>query len=252
MSDSKTRFSDRVGDYVKYRPTYPPATLTELSAHAGLTSNSIIADIGSGTGISAELFLRNGNSVFAIEPNQPMREAAESLLSKYPKFKSLNATAEATGLEDHSVDFIVAAQAFHWFEPVKTKAEFKRILKPQGKVVLMWNDRKLTGTPFAEDYENMLLKYGTDYTKVRHNNVNPEAIQNFLGDYDLISLTNNQVLDWDGLLGRLSSSSYVPKKDSPEFLPLKKRLMEIYEQHQHEGVVVMEYLTQIYVSRRFS
>lgn len=252
MNDSKSRFSDRVGDYVKYRPTYPKNTLSLLTTFAGLNENSVIADIGSGTGISSELFLKNGNQVFAIEPNQAMREAAEKLLSSYPNFKSLGGSAEKTGLEDHSIDIIVAAQAFHWFDPVSTKQEFKRILTPEGKVILIWNERKMTGTPFADDYENLLLEFGTDYKNVRHTNIDEDKLKSFLGEFQYLSLRNEQVLDWDGLLGRLSSSSYVPSKDSIKFQAMKKRLMEVYERNQQEGVVIMEYLTQIYISTRFS
>src|ERR1019366_5901844 len=138
--NSTTRFSSRVENYIKYRPGYPQAIVDLLSARCGLTSASVIADVGSGTGILTELMLRNGNKVFAVEPNRDMREAAERLLSQHPNFISVEGTAEVTRLNDASVDLIVAGQSFHWFDRVKTRQEFLRVLKPGGWVALIWND----------------------------------------------------------------------------------------------------------------
>ena len=142
------RFSDRVGNYIRYRPGYPPAVLAALQKHAGLTTRSVTADIGSGTGLSAGLFLRFGCQVHAVEPNREMREAAERLLAGEPRFHSVSGTAQATTLPDQSADLIIAAQAFHWFNTPETRAEFTRILKPDGHIVLIWNERKLDATPF--------------------------------------------------------------------------------------------------------
>src|SRR3954468_20199343 len=148
----EARFSNRVADYVRYRPSYPPAVLDMLRREAGLEPKAVIADVGSGTGISAGLFLREGCTVFAVEPNNEMRHAAETLLKDHTSFHSVSGTAEATTLTEHSVDFVVAAQAFHWFNPKPTRAEFTRILKPGGWVVLMWNERRLDTNPFLRDY----------------------------------------------------------------------------------------------------
>ena len=109
-SNSTTRFSDRVAYYIKYRPGYPAKVITLLNREIGLSPATVIADIGSGTGISSELFLKNGNRVFGVEPNQPMREAAESRLAGYDAFISINGTAEATTLPDASVDLVTAGQ----------------------------------------------------------------------------------------------------------------------------------------------
>src|SRR5213595_654680 len=132
MSDPTKRFSNRVENYIKYRPGYPDAVIDLLTEECRLTQQSIIADIGSGTGILSELFLKNGNSVFAIEPNAAMRRTAEDLLRKHPKFTSIDAAAEATTLDIASVDFVTAAQAFHWFDRKNARKEFARILKPEG------------------------------------------------------------------------------------------------------------------------
>src|SRR5215813_11661600 len=164
------RFSTRVDNYVRYRPGYPAEIIDLLTASCGLTPQSLIADIGSGTGKSAEIFLANGNVVFGIEPNEGMRTAAETILGKNPNFRSVNATAEATTLPESSVDLITAGQAFHWFDLEKTKPEWVRILKPGGWAVVIWNERRLDTTPFLRDYEALLLKYGTDYQNIRHEN----------------------------------------------------------------------------------
>ncbi|HYN24061.1 MAG TPA: class I SAM-dependent methyltransferase, partial [Pyrinomonadaceae bacterium] len=161
MVDSISRFTTRVENYAKFRPTYPPSIIDLLRADCGLTEASVIADVGSGTGILSELFLKNGNTVYGVEPNAQMRTAAESLLSDYRRFNSIDGTAESTNLKSDSIDFVTAAQAFHWFEPKKTRAEFARILKPGGWVALIWNERRLDSTPLLRAYEQLLLRYGT-------------------------------------------------------------------------------------------
>src|SRR4030095_5976457 len=143
MSDPLTRFSNRSDNYAKFRPGYPAGVIEILRSECGLTKTSVIADVGSGTGILSELFLRNGNSVLGIEPNADMRRVAEALLGSYDEFRSINATAEATTLQSEIVDFITAGQAFHWFDRAAAKREFARILTPEGWVVLIWNERRL-------------------------------------------------------------------------------------------------------------
>ena len=152
---STERFSDRVADYVRYRPSYPPDLLDCLRRNCGLTPHWIIADVGSGTGLLTKIFLENGNRVFAVEPNAAMRAAGEEFLRGFEQLASREGRAEATGLEAHSVDLVAAGQAFHWFDRRRARAEFERILKPSGWVALVWNER-LTSTPFLADYEQLL------------------------------------------------------------------------------------------------
>ena len=161
-SASEQRFSDRVENYVRYRPSYPQEIIPLLQRETGLIPQHVIADVGSGTGISAELFLRAGSVVHAVEPNREMRAAAERLLAHFPNFHSVDGTAQATTLPDHGVDFIVAAQAFHWFNTPETRAEFSRILKPGGHIVLIWNERRLDSTPFLQAFEQLLLRHLAD------------------------------------------------------------------------------------------
>jgi SAM-dependent methyltransferase len=242
------RFSNRVENYVSYRPTYPTAVLDILHSEIGLTPEWSIADVGSGTGISAELFLKNGNEVFAVEPNAPMRAAAERLLASYPKFHSIDGTAEATTLRDHSVDAVVAAQAFHWFDPVKTGVECRRILKADRWAVLLWNARRLDSTPFLRDYEALVKRYGTDYAQVRHENVDESRLDLFFGpgQWRKQSVENFQRLTLDGIRGRLKSSSYVPADGDPAQAAMLSELDDLFDHEQTEGHVVIEYDTEIY------
>jgi SAM-dependent methyltransferase len=249
--DSTRRFSDRVENYVRYRPSYPAAVIDVLARETGLTPQSEIADIGSGTGISSELFLRNGNTVFGVEPNTEMREAAERLLAPYPGFHSVPAHAEATTLRDASVDYVTAGQAFHWFDPLLARTEFARILRHRGWAVLMWNARRLDSTPFLRDYDAMLERYGTDYRQVRHQNLDVERLRAlFDGElghaFQLRKLYNEQRFDFEGLRGRLLSSSYTPTASHPGYLPMLRELKRIFDEHAEGGSVAIEYDTEIY------
>lgn len=242
MSDPVNRFSSRVENYVKHRPSYPAGLVDILKSDCRLTETSIIADIGSGTGILSELFLRNGNAVFGIEPNAAMRQAAERLLKGFEKFVSTDGTAETTTLEAESVNFITAAQAFHWFDREKAKQEFARILKPVGWVVLIWNERRLDSTPFLRDYENLLLRYGTDYEKVRHENVAGEIVQFFApAPFKLTILENFQQFDFESLRGRVLSASYTPESGHLYFEPMLAELHKIFQSHERNGRVTFEY-----------
>lgn len=247
MRDPKLRFSSRVNNYIRYRPGYPAAALDLLRRECGLTSESRIADIGSGTGILSELFLHNGNCVWGVEPNAEMRCAAERLLRQYPGFHSIAGSAEATTLDQHSVDFITAAQAFHWFDVEKARKEFTRIIKPVGWVVLVWNRRKGTGTPFLEAYEQLLRKFGTDYAQVSETAVKEERVRSFFGPGAVARQTfsNQQRFDWKGLKGRLLSSSYTPEPGDANYEPMLEHLDRLFRAHAADGKVVFEYDTEV-------
>jgi SAM-dependent methyltransferase len=247
MSNPLTRFSSRAENYAKYRPTYPTATVSILESSCALTKASVIADIGSGTGLSAALFLKNGNSLFGVEPNEAMRSAAEELLAQYPQFVSINGTAEETTLADQSVDFVVAAQAFHWFDRARAKHEFARILKPGGWVVLIWNERLLDSTAFLRGYEDLLLRYGVDYQQVRQENVSAEIADFFSPQpFALKTLENAQRLDFPSLKGRVLSSSYMPDSQHANFNSMLAELEELFDNTQNNGFVSFDYETKIY------
>jgi SAM-dependent methyltransferase len=246
-TDAKARFSNRVDAYVAARPRYPRAILDHLGSAIGLRPDWTIADVGSGTGISCELFLENGNEVFAVEPNAAMRAAAEQTLSRFANFKSIDASAEATTLPDHSIDLIIAAQAFHWFDIDATRRECLRILRHGGWTLLMWNARKLDATPFLAAYEKLLIDYGTDYPKVRHKNTDRAAIARFFnGGFETAAFPTPQHLDYPALQARLLSSSYIPHEGDPRHAPMLAELQAIFQPHQHDGRVTIEYDTELF------
>lgn len=213
----------------------------------GLNSDSLVADIGSGTGISSKLFLDNGNVVYGVEPNAKMREAAAEFLAAYPNFYSIDGTSTATNLFNASVNIITAAQAFHWFEPEPTRKEFKRILKPGGWVALMWNERQLDTTPFLIEYEKLLLKYANDYTKVRHDNINETTLKNyFQGDFRTATFANKQVLDFDGIKGRVSSSSYMPSESDSQYSAMVEELQTLFDKHAENDRIQVFYDTNVF------
>lgn len=244
------RFSNRVENYVKYRPGYPKEIITLLATECGLAPSSIIADIGSGTGKLSRLFIENGNRVLAVEPNAAMRAAAERLLKDNPNFTSVNGNSEDTTLDTNSVDFITAGQAFHWFEPRATRSEFARILKPGGWVALIWNDRKLDSTPFLEAYERLMIEFGTDYQEVR-NDKDISGIASFFepATYLVKSFLNRQLFDLEGLKGRILSSSYTPQPSSPMFAPMMKEVEIIFSRHERDGLVSFDYDTKVFYAQ---
>ncbi len=249
--DPTERFSTRVDAYIKWRPGYPAEVLKVLRGQCGLTRGSIIADVGSGTGMLSELFLRNGNVVFGVEPNGAMRGAAERLLSSYKRFRSLPGRAEATGLEDRCVDFVTAAQAFHWFDREAARREFARILRPGGWVVLVWNERETTLSPFLAAYERFLQQYGTDYRQVDHRRIDADVLAAFYhpGSCSLKVFPNRQELDLEGLKGRVLSSSYIPSPGDPTFEPMLAELEGIFRDFAEGSRVVFEYRTLLYYGR---
>jgi SAM-dependent methyltransferase len=247
MPQSVERFSSRVADYVKYRPGYPSEILQLLKTECGLTPQSVIADIGSGTGKLSEVFLANGNVVIGVEPNAGMRAAAEDLLRSYSGFRSVEGSAEDSTLPERSVDFVTAAQAFHWFNPELAKLEASRILKPDGWAALVWNHRKLVATPFLEDYEALLLRFGTDYKEVRHDKAEGLIAEFFApASVSLMIFPNNQVFDFSGLKGRVRSSSYTPEPGHPDFEAMMLELKTVFEKHEQNGRVTFDYDTKVY------
>jgi SAM-dependent methyltransferase len=247
FADAKQRFSNRVADYARYRPGYPAALLDLLRKDCGLRSGHVVADIGSGTGFLSALFLKNGNRVYGVEPNTEMRQAGEEYLASYDGFSSIEGSAESTTLEEASVDFVTAGQAFHWFEPEKTRAEFRRILRPQGWVVVTWNFREME-TPFAKAYEDMLVKYGTDYTRVRDSYPKSHDVKGFFlgGEFFVRMLPNHRPLNWDELAGLLRSASYMPQESHANCSPMMDALRELFLRYQENGCVSWKYTTHMY------
>jgi len=248
FADAKQRFSNRVADYIRYRPGYPLALYDLLASECGLHPGQVIADIGSGTGLLSKVFLDHGNRVFGVEPNPEMRAGGEEFLRSYPKFTSINGAAEATTLGDSSCDFVTAAQAFHWFEPLAARREFQRVVKPSGFVVVAWNDRRISESRFGREYEDLLVRFSTDYTRVKETYPEAPVMQRFFGERHFRSaeLPNFQEFDFTGLSGRLRSSSYAPQKGHANYEPMMSELKRIFDENQVDDHVRMRYTTQIY------
>lgn len=244
--DSKERFSDRVADYVKYRPDYPQAAV-DLIYDACDSSKPLVADIGCGTGIFAHQLLAKGCRVTGIEPNENMRAASVAWLGGNGDFSAQAGSAEATGLGDSSVDIITAAQAFHWFNNDSAKAEFRRVLKPGGFVALVWNSRDLDD-PFQREYEALLNELATDYSQISHMNLDFDDIAGFFDSkVKQHAFEHQQRFDFDGLLGRLHSSSYCPDRDTPEYAKLVSAMKTLFERYQEKSFLTFRYITDVYL-----
>jgi ubiquinone/menaquinone biosynthesis C-methylase UbiE len=249
MHDPTTRFSDRASNYAKFRPGYPK----ELSAYLRrlFPLPAVVADIGSGTGILTRQLLEYGYTVYAVEPNQPMRAEAEAALNKYSGFHSVNGRAEATGLHDRAVDMVTSAQAFHWFDRERARSEFRRIVKPGGATALVWNERRDDLSEIGREYNDLMDRMIPDYRKLSHRRVRAEEIRAFFApnDVELVSFRNFQDLDREGFKGRLLSSSYVPNIGQPGHQEIVDAAEQIFARHENDGKVTIEYETKLYLGR---
>ena len=251
QKDAKERFSRTVVHYIRYRPGYPDALLAYIRDHLGLLPNAVIADIGSGTGKLTEVFLKNGNTVYAIEPNPDMRRAAEVLLGDHPNIYSIDGSAEATGLPTHVVDFITAGTAFHWFDPERAREEWQRILKPGGWVLLIWNYRANERSPFMRAYEDFLLAYSSDYRKVKESYPDDAVFDRFFGanNWQRVLFDHAQVFDFEGLKGRYLSCSYALPENDSRFHTAMAALQLIFERFQEDGKIIHWYNTVLYFGK---
>jgi len=242
---SSDRFLGRVETYAKFRPSYPSAAIDLLEARCGLKPGAVAVDLGSGTGILSALLLKRGARVFGIEPNREMRYYSDLALSG--EFYSDSGTAENTYMPDGFFDLLVAGQAFHWFDPQRTRVEALRILKPGAWAALLWNERPKGLVPFLEDYEALLRRYAPEYDAVAQLRAQEDGISRFFGRKpELATFANRQVLDFDGLAGRVMSASYAPMPGRPEHEPLMAGLREVFDRHQQDGKVVFPYETLVY------
>jgi len=245
---STERFTDRAASYARARPGYPEAIAPMLARELALPAGAVVADLGSGTGLSCEPFLRAGFEVIGVEPNEAMRAAGDRQLAAYPRFRSLAGSAEATTLPEASVDLVIAAQAFHWFDVPRARAESLRIAKRPASAALIWNDRSATGSPFAEGYERLLLDCGIDYAKIRHRHAHEDSVTEFFGGrvWREQRFANPTELDWTTLVERLNSASYVPRPDAPSYAPMLARLRELFDAGQRGARIVMAYDTRVF------
>jgi ubiquinone/menaquinone biosynthesis C-methylase UbiE len=247
-TDSKQRFSSRVDAYREFRPRYPTAVIELLQRQCSLTPASVVADIGAGTGMLAELFLQQGNTVLAVEPNRAMRSACEDLCAKYPKLQCIDGSAEATRLSDDSADFVTVGQALHWFDLPHARAEFMRILRPGGWCAVIYNERRIAGDPFHDGYELILREFGIDYESVCSKYPQQDRMAEFFRASDAdsaaphqASFPNAQEFDFEGLEGRILSSSYIPQPGHPCYPAMLRQIEELFSQCQQDGHVRLQY-----------
>jgi SAM-dependent methyltransferase len=244
------RFSSRVDNYARYRPGYPAPAIELLRARCGLVSGAVVADLGSGTGILTELLLKSGAQVYAVEPNAGMRAAAEAQLRSFPRFHSIDGRAEATTLAAESVDLLVAGQAFHWFDALRARAEAQRVLRRGAWAALLWNERPPEATPFLADYEALLKRCAAEYARITASRADAAAMRGFLGEaMELATFPNQQILDFEGLKGRLLSSSYAPEPGSSEHEPMIAGLREVFDRHARGGYITLPYSTLVYFAQ---
>ena len=250
-ADPTARFTERVADYAAHRPSYPPEVIDLLAREGVLRPGDVVADVGSGTGILTALLLANGNTVHAVEPNAAMAEEARARLSGNARFHAVAGRAEATGLPDASCDVVTAAQAFHWFDIDAARRELQRILRPRGPVVLVWNIRRTDSTAFLREYEDLLQRVAIDYKKISAGWADEQAITRFFAPspFEVRGLEYRQVFGFDGLRGRLLSSSYAPPAGHPRHEPMLAELQRLFDRHQHGGQVAFEYDTKVYWGR---
>lgn len=248
MKAATERFSDRVENYVRFRPGYPAQVLDLLEGEAGLRRGARVADLGAGTGIFSALLLARGAEVFAVEPNAAMRAAAKRRLGGEAGFHSLAAPAEATGLPTASMDLTVAAQAFHWFDRRRAREEIHRILRPGGSLALIWNERRIDTSEFLRGYEQMLRDYAPEYGVIDHRDITAEEVAAFFrpGRVALRRFSYRQQFDYPGLKGRLLSSSYAPAEGQPDHRPMLQTLRRLFERHRRDGRVEVEYETRVF------
>ena len=250
MTDPTARFSDRADDYARARPGYPDAVFDAIEALTSLSPSSVVADVGSGTGISAAPLLRRGYTVYGVEPNAAMRAAAERAFAAEPRFTSVDGTAEATTLADESVDLVLVAQAFHWMDPVRTRVEFARVLRPPRHVALLWNWRRPRGNAFTAAYEALVERWSTDYDAVKQRYRVRESLASFFGGaHETRTFEHAHPLDRGAVRALLLSSSYTPKDGHPDRDPMLRALDEAFDAHAQGGIVEVVYDAELHVGR---
>ncbi|OGT43783.1 MAG: hypothetical protein A3F42_01115 [Gammaproteobacteria bacterium RIFCSPHIGHO2_12_FULL_37_34] len=248
MPNTVQRFNETVQDYLKYRPSYPKEVYSLLVKQFDLTPEKIIADVGSGTGFLSKLFLEHGHSVYGVEPNQGMRKAAEKYLLENQNFHSINGLAEATTLDNESINWIVVGTAFHWFDVKKIRIEFKRILKSPGFCLVVWNVRNKKQSVLLQDYENLILTFSNDYQQSRAQEFDQTIVKDFFHPFEMktASFIHKQQFSWDGLKGRLLSTSYSLRENDPKYQDMIDELKQIFDRHQSNGLVEFLYDTKMY------
>lgn len=237
------RFTGRVESYRRFRPSYPPELADRLRSVCGLSPDSVIADVAAGTGLLTQVFLAAGFRVTAVEPNAEMRAACGSLAAEFPRLEIVEGVAEATGLPDHSIDLITVAQAMHWFDLEKARAEFCRVLKPGGWCAVLYNNRHPGGDAFHEGYEELLDEFGIDYAAVKGQHMGRKRLAAFFApsSMECAAFPNEQSFGLVDLEGRVLSSSYMPRPGHPRFEAMGEAIRRLFDRTQTSGRVTMKH-----------
>lgn len=245
------RFTGRVEAYRRYRSRYPREIIPLLCEKCGLTPDSVVADIGAGTGMLSELFLENGNRVFAVEPNAEMRAACEELTAKFPQLTCVDGTAEHTHLADDSVDLIAVGRAFHWFDHDKCRPEFERILQSRGWAVLAGLGPRRGKEPVQDEYQAILREHGIDYSRLHDRYNVKESVKRFFegGVLQEAEFPGAEELTYEGLEGHTLSLSVTPKPDHPGFPAMQAALKSYFEKYQHDGKMRLPMNCHIYMGQ---
>lgn len=226
-----------------HRPGYPKEIVALLEGECGLTRDSVVADIAAGTGLLSEIFLESGYAVLAVEPNDAMREVCRLLTEEFPKLSCPTGTAEATRLPDGSVNLITVAQAMHWFDLKRTRAEFVRVLVPGGYCAVIYNNRRMGGDAFHDGYEEILRTFGSDYEAVQQRHLGKSRLVDFFAP-DAMKMKvfpNAQELSLEALAGRILSSSYMPQPGHIRYEPMRAAIEAHFDAEQKNGYVRLEY-----------
>jgi len=245
------RFSGRVEAYRRYRSGYSREIVPLLGERCGLTRDSIVADIGAGTGMLGELFLENGNRVFAVEPNAEMRAACEQLVERYPLLTCIDGTAEETRLADHSIDFIAVGRALHWFDQDKCRPEFARILREGGWVVLASQGPHARTERVVRDFQTILKEHGIDFARLRHRyDIESAARRLFAGgEFQEAEFYSTEEMTHEDLEGFVLSLSVTPQPDHPGFPAMRRALQEYFARYQSGGKLRMPVTCKIHFGR---
>ncbi|MDX3913971.1 MULTISPECIES: class I SAM-dependent methyltransferase [Olivibacter] len=242
------RFNFRADNYDKYRPGYPQGLLDFIYKHNSLNEQSVIAELGAGTGILTEELVKWPCSIIAIEPNDEMREKAIQTLQRVKNCVIKDATAEETGLADHSIDLIICAQSFHWFDAMKAKREFERILKNQGKAAIIWNIRSAE-TTFEKEYEEFILEFSIDYKEVKNRETRGNNLKNFFlpNSMEEHLFIYDTYLTFEQLLGRTLSYSYMPNEGHKRTPEMKTRLRVLFDKYATNQIISLSYKTKLFM-----
>lgn len=246
--DAKQRFSDRVAFYHRFRPFYPKELLSILQKHGGLSEDFVVADIGSGTGISSKLFLDFGAKVIGVEPNEEMRNAAQHFFGNDKNFIPSSGNASNTLLAENEVDAIVCGQSFHWFFNDESLQEWRRIAKNGAPIFILWYDRDLTH-PFQKAYQELIDEFSTDYDEITHTNIKDEMMTDLLGeDLKKFEITFQQTFDLEGLIGRTLSCSFMPHPHHSKYVEMLSALKSLFSRFEENGIIIFAYSLRIYIA----